>query len=59
MDTMEVDLQKRKPMQLRMPDDLKAQVKDAAAREGRSMNAQIVQHLRAIYQTEHQENVSA
>lgn len=56
---MEVDLQKRKPMQLRMPDDLKAQVKDAAAREGRSMNAQIVQHLRAIYQTEHQENVSA
>lgn len=37
------------PYGLRMPDDLKEQVKDAAAREGRSMNAQIVQHLRSIY----------
>lgn len=35
---------------LRVPGNLKEQVKDAAAREGRSMNAQIVQHLRAIYQ---------
>lgn len=35
---------------LRISDDLKEQVKDAAAREGRSMNAQIVQHLREIYQ---------
>jgi hypothetical protein len=42
---------------LRVPDDLKALVKDAAAREGRSMNAQIVQHLRTIYQPE--ETVSA
>ncbi|MBC7131702.1 MAG: Arc family DNA-binding protein [Roseovarius sp.] len=37
---------------LRIPDELKHQVKDAAAREGRSMNAQIVQHLRTIYQPE-------
>ena len=37
------------PFGLRMPLELKAQVKDAAEREGRSMNAQIVQHLRAIY----------
>jgi predicted HicB family RNase H-like nuclease len=44
-----------KPYGLRMPDDLKEQVKDAAAREGRSMNAQIVQHLRTIYQPEPQE----
>ncbi|WP_157132232.1 Arc family DNA-binding protein [Roseobacter sp. AzwK-3b] len=39
-----------KPYGLRIPDDLKAIVKDAAAREGRSMNAQIVHHLREIYQ---------
>jgi plasmid stability protein len=38
-----------------MPDDLKDQVKDAAAREGRSMNAQIVQHLREIYQPSQEE----
>jgi hypothetical protein len=36
---------------LRVPGDLKDQVKDAAAREGRSMNAQIVHHLREIYTT--------
>ena len=40
------------PFGLRMPDDLKHKVKDAARREGRSMNAQIVQHLREIYETE-------
>jgi plasmid stability protein len=34
------------PYGLRMPDDLKAQVKTLAAREGRSMNAQIVQMLK-------------
>ena len=38
------------PFGVRIPPDLKSQVKDAAAREGRSMNAQIVQHLRTIYQ---------
>lgn len=43
------------PYGLRMPDDLKAQVKAAAAREGRSMNAQIVQHLREVYQARNQE----
>lgn len=37
------------PFGLRMPDDLKEKVKQAAAQEGRSMNSQIVQHLRAIY----------
>ncbi len=37
---------------LRMPAPLKEQVKQAAQREGRSMNAQIVQSLRTIYQTE-------
>lgn len=52
MDAMELIMQHRKPMQLRVPDDLKALVRDAAAREGRSMNAQIVQHLRSIYQPE-------
>lgn len=41
-----------KPYGLRMPDELKREIKAAAAREGRSMNAQIVQHLRAIYQPE-------
>lgn len=38
------------PFGLRMPPPLKEQVKEAAQREGRSMNAQIVQHLREIYQ---------
>lgn len=37
------------PFGLRMPPELKAQVKVAAEREGRSMNAQIIQQLRAIY----------
>mgnify|MGYP006281894541 CR=1 FL=1 len=40
------------PYGLRMPDELKRKVKDAARREGRSMNAQIVRHLREIYGTE-------
>lgn len=40
------------PFGLRMPDDLKAAVKHAATQDGRSMNAQIVQHLREIYQPE-------
>jgi hypothetical protein len=43
---------------LRVPDDLKALVKDAAAREGRSMNAQIVQHLREIYQPTQEETAA-
>lgn len=42
------------PFGLRMPPDLKSQVKDAATREGRSMNAQIVQHLRTFYQPENE-----
>lgn len=54
MDIMEAIMQQRKPMQLRVPDDLKGLVKDAATREGRSMNAQIVQHLREIYQPNQQ-----
>ncbi len=37
---------------LRLPEGMRQQVKDAASREGRSMNAQIVQHLREIYTTE-------
>ena len=37
------------PFGLRMPDELKFTVKEAAARDGRSMNAPIVQHLRTIY----------
>jgi len=40
---------------LRVPDDLKREVKAAAAREGRTMNAQIVQHLREIYGIEDQQ----
>lgn len=48
-----------RPFGLRMPDDLKDQVKDAAAREGRSMNAQIVQHLRTIYQPDEQKEATA
>ncbi len=47
------------PFGLRMPPDLKSQVKDAATREGRSMNAQIVQHLRTIYQPADQEGAGA
>ena len=43
---------RKPPFGLRMPDDLKQEVREAAAREGRSMNAQIVQHLRTIYQPE-------
>ena len=41
---------------IRLPEGMREQIKQAAAQEGRSMNAQIVQHLRAIYQpTERQE----
>lgn len=40
---------------LRMPAPLKEQVKQAAQREGRSMNAQIVQNLRTIYQNDSRE----
>lgn len=40
---------------LRLPDGMREQVKDAAAREGRSMNAQIVHHLREIYQPSQEE----
>lgn len=46
------------PFGLRMPDDLKDQIKQAAAQEGRSMNAQIVQHLRAIYQPAEREDAA-
>lgn len=45
-------MHKHKPFGLRIPDDLKVKIKAAAAREGRSMNAQILQHLRAIYESE-------
>lgn len=34
---------------IRLPDGMRDQIKRAAVEEGRSMNAQIVQHLRAIY----------
>ena len=47
-----------KPYGLRMPDNLKREIKIAAAREGRSMNAQIVRHLRDIYGTEDQEGAA-
>lgn len=49
-------MQKRQipPYGLRLPYDLKEQIKQAATQEGRSMNSQIVQHLRAIYQTDDQ-----
>lgn len=50
-----MNTKRQAPYGLRIPDDLKAQVKDAAAREGRSMNAQIVQHLRSIYQPSQEE----
>lgn len=43
---------------LRMPDGMREQIKDAAAREGRSMNAQIVQHLREIYQPSQEETAA-
>lgn len=35
---------------IRLPDGMRDAIKRAAVEEGRSMNAQIVQHLRAIYQ---------
>lgn len=34
---------------IRLPDGMRDRIKAAAEREGRSMNSQIVQHLRAIY----------
>ena len=37
---------------LRLPDGMRDAIRESAAREDRSMNAQIVQHLRAIYQPE-------
>ncbi|OWJ72511.1 hypothetical protein CDV50_04885 [Haematobacter massiliensis] len=40
---------------VRLPDGMRDAIKEAAAQEGRSMNAQIVQHLRAIYQPVKQE----
>lgn len=43
---------------LRMPDDLKERVRREAKREGRSMNAQIVQNLRAIYRSEEQKEAA-
>lgn len=42
----------RDKFMLRFPDGMRDRIKDAAAREGRSMNAQIVQHLSTIYQPE-------
>jgi predicted HicB family RNase H-like nuclease len=45
------------PLGVRIPPDLKRKIKIAAAQEDRTMNAQIVRHLREIYQPE--ENVSA
>ncbi|WP_241649113.1 Arc family DNA-binding protein [Paenirhodobacter populi] len=44
---------------LRLPDGMRDQIKSAAARECRSMNAEIVRHLRTIYQpAEKQEDVA-
>lgn len=43
---------------LRLPDGMRDQIKDAAAREGRSMNAHIVQHLREIYQPSQEETLA-
>lgn len=40
------------PFGLRMPDDLKAQVKAHAKRDGRSMNSQIVQVLKNAIEAE-------
>ena len=37
----------RKPMQLRLPADLKAWIKAEAERNGRSQNSEVVQVLRA------------
>lgn len=37
----------RKPMQLRLPTDLKAWIKAEAERNGRSQNSEVVQVLRA------------
>lgn len=47
------------PFGLRMPPPLKERVKQAAHREGRSLNAQIVQHLREIYQPDQAKEASA
>jgi hypothetical protein len=47
------------PLGLRMEPNLKQKVKEAAARDGRSINAQIVQHLRAIYLRDGDETVRA
>jgi len=44
---------------LRLPDGMREKIKNAAVREGRSMNAQIVQHLRTIYQPNTQEEAEA
>lgn len=38
------------PLGVRIPPDLKRKIKIAAAQEDRTMNAQIVRHLREIYQ---------
>lgn len=40
------------PLGVRIPPELKRKIKIAAAREDRTMNAQIVRHLREIYGTE-------
>lgn len=47
--------QEQDKFMLRLPDGMRDAIKAAAKREGRSMNAQIVQHLRAIYQPVQQE----
>ncbi len=44
---------------LRLPDGMRDRIKRAAAQEGRSMNAQIVQHLKAIYQPTETQEVAA
>ncbi|WP_417587409.1 Arc family DNA-binding protein [Pararhodobacter oceanensis] len=43
---------KKIAIQLRMSLDLRDTVRCAAARDGRSLNAQIVQHLRELYQAD-------
>lgn len=40
------------PLGVRIPPDLKRKIKIAAAQEDRTMNAQIVRHLREIYGTD-------
>lgn len=49
---------KTPPFGLRMPEALKEQIKREAARDGRSMNAQIVQHLRSIYPCDDEQEAS-